>query len=249
MLPPRSIMPSIRSIMPPRCVCCCITATLLLLTLFTLPAAAREHDRDHVRRGNRLMADTLYSKAQVEYQKAIETNSRNPEALYNLGNALLAQGQPKEAMKQYELAAASQPNKLRAAQIYHNMGVIFQSQKKFGEAIECYKNALRRNPLDDETRYNLALCQHQQQNQQQDGGQSDKDDQQGEDKEKQEEQQQQQQEQQQQQQEQQQPEQPQMSRENAEQLLKAAMQDERQTQDKIQRAQQQPQRRQLEKQW
>lgn len=224
---------------------------IFISTAFSLSAAAREHDRDHVRRGNRLFADTLYSKAQVEYQKATEANSRNPEALYNLGTAMLMQGQPKEAMKQYEQAAALQTNKLRAAQIYHNMGVIMQSQKQFGEAIECYKNALRRNPNDDETRYNLALCQHQMQNQQQDGGQSDKDDQQGEDKEKKDEQQQQQQQkqEQQQQQEQQQPQQPQMSRENAEQLLKAALQEERQTQDKVQKAQQQPQRRQLEKQW
>ncbi|MBQ7443607.1 MAG: tetratricopeptide repeat protein [Bacteroidaceae bacterium] len=207
-------------------------------------AIGRERDRDYVRRGNRLMADTLYSKAQVEYQKATEVNSVNPEALYNLGTALLAQGQLQEAQKQFQLAAAAQPNKLRAAQIYHNMGVILQSQKKFGEAIECYKNALRRNPLDDETRYNLALCQHQQQQQPQ-GGQDNNEDQQGDDKEKKDEQQQQQ---------PQQPhppqqQQPQMSRENAEQLLKAAMQEERQTQDKVQKAQQRPQRRQLEKQW
>ena len=230
-----------------------VQAATMLMIAFMLPtmAAAQHNDRQHIRRGNRLFADTLYTKAQVEYQKATEANSRNPEALYNLGTAMLAQGQPKEAMKHYEQAAALQTNKHRAAQIYHNMGVIMQSQKQFGPAIECYKNALRRNPLDDETRYNLALCQHQLKNQPQDDQQNDKDDQQGEDKQQQDQQQQEQQQQQQQQQDQQQQEQeqPKMSRENAEQLLKAAMQEERQTQDKVQRAQQKPMRRQLEKQW
>ena len=156
------------------------------------------------------------------------------------------QGQPKDAMKSYEVAARMQRDKLRGAQIYHNMGVIFQSQKQYGEAIECYKNALRRNPKDDETRYNLALCRYLQQQNPQDQQQQDQQQQQ------QEKQQQEQQEQQQEQQDQQQQppqEQPKMSQENAEQLLKAAQQEEKQTQDKMQRAQQQPQRRQLEKQW
>ena len=159
------------------------------------------------------------------------------------------QGQPKDAMKSYETAARIQTDKLRSAQIYHNMGVILQSQKQFPEAIECYKNALRRNPKDDETRYNLALCMHQLQNQNQNQDQNNKDDQQGKDDQKQDQQQQEQQQQQQNEQQQQQQQQPKMSKENAEQLLKAAQQEERQTQDKVNKAQQKPQRRQLEKQW
>ena len=216
---------------------------VFLLFFFTASGAQaqRQNDRYFIRHGNRHYRDSLYAKAQVDYQKAIEKDNTNPVAHYNLGNAQLMQGQPKDAMKSYETAARMQKDKLRGAQIYHNMGVILQSQKQYKEAIECYKNALRRNPKDDETRYNLALCLTQldknqdQQDQQQDQQQ----------------QQQQQQEQQDQQQDQQQSpqEQPKMSRENAEQLLKAAQQEEKQTQDKMQKAQQHPQRRQLEKQW
>ncbi|MCR4994200.1 MAG: tetratricopeptide repeat protein [Bacteroidales bacterium] len=215
-------------------------------------AAQKKNDRYFVRHGNRFYRDSTYAKAQVDYQKAIEKDNTNPVAHYNLGNAQLMQGQPKEAMKSYETAARLQKDKLRGAQAYHNMGVIFQSQKQYAEAIECYKNALRRNPKDDETRYNLALCQHQLQNQQQD--QNNKDDQQGKDDQRQDQQQQQdqqkqQQQQQDQQQQQPQQEQPKMSKENAEQLLQAAQQEEKSTQEKVNKAQQQPQRRQLEKQW
>ena len=229
-------------------------ATVLALAFFlAVPAAAqRKNDRYFIRHGNRFYRDSTYAKAQVDYQKAIEKDNTNPVAHYNLGNAQLFQGQPKDAMKSYETAARLQKDKLRGAQIYHNMGVIFQSQKQFGEAVECYKNALRRNPKDDETRYNLALCLHQMQNQDQNqegqnenqDGQQDKQDQQQQQQDQQQQKQQQQDEQQQQQQEQ-----PKMSKENAEQLLKAAMQEERQTQDKVNKAQQKPQRRQLEKQW
>ncbi len=221
------------------------------LGLDNTASAQKKNDRYYVRHGNRLYRDSLYAKAQVDYQKAIEKDNTNAVAHYNLGNAQLMQGQPKDAMKSYETAARMQTDKLRAAQVYHNMGVILQSQKQFPEAIECYKNALRRNPKDDETRYNLALCMHQLQNQDQNQDQNNKDDQQGKDDQKQDQQQQEQQQKQQQQdeQQQQQQDQPKMSKENAEQLLKAAQQEERQTQDKVNKAQQKPQRRQLEKQW
>lgn len=228
------------------------TNVILVFLLFFLTASAvqaqRQNDRYFIRHGNRYYRDSLYAKAQVDYQKAIEKDNTNPVAHYNLGNAQLMQGQPKDAMKSYETAARMQKDKLRGAQIYHNMGVILQSQKQYKEAIECYKNALRRNPKDDETRYNLALCLTQLDKNQ---DQQDQQQQQQEQQQQQQQEQQDQQQQDQQEQQQQQPpqEQPKMSRENAEQLLKAAQQEEKQTQDKMQKAQQRPQRRQLEKQW
>ena len=229
----------------------CIALAPASLGLDNSVSAQKKNDRYFVRHGNRYYRDSTYTKAQVDYQKAIEKDNTNAVAHYNLGNAYLMQGQPKEAMKSFETAARLQKDPLRCAQAYHNMGVILQSQKQFAEAIECYKNALRRNPKDDETRYNLALCQHQLQNQPQD--QNNKDDQQGKDDQKKDQQQQQeqqkQQQQQQDQQQQQQQEQPKMSKENAEQLLQAAQQEEKATQEKVNQAQQRPQRRQLEKQW
>ena len=228
------------------------TAVMLLFCLTMAMSASAKNDRDYIRSGNRLYRDSLFAKAQVDYQKALEINPRNAQAHFNLGNAFLMQGQPKEAMKSYEEAVKCNTSKVRKAQAYHNAGVILQSQKQFAEAIECYKNALRRNPNDDETRYNLALCQHQLKNQKQDGGQDNKDDQKEKDDQKQQQQQQEQQKQQQQkqdEQQQQQQEQPKMSKENAEQLLRAAMQEEKSTQDKVKKAQQKPQRKQLEKQW
>ena len=116
----------------------------VIMILSTIGVSAQEKsERDHLRMGNRLYNDSLYDKAEVEYRKALEKNPRYPQAQYNLGNSLIMQGKPKEAMQAYEEAVKNEDNKNRLAQYYHNMGVIMQSQKQFGPAVECYKNALR----------------------------------------------------------------------------------------------------------
>ena len=132
------------------------------------------------------------------------------------------------------------------------MGVIFHSQKDYAKAVEAYKESLRNNPKDDETRYNLALAQKQLQDQQQNQDQNQDQDKQDQQKE-QDKQQDQQKDQQQNQDQQQQPSQPEkkdneMSKENAEQLLNSVMQDEKDVQDKV-RKQQVLQGGRLEKDW
>ena len=221
--------------------------TLLLLVL-TMGVQAQT-DRQYIRQGNRLFRTGDYPGAEVAYRKAVERNPRNPQAVFNLGNALMAQQRDSAAVQQFEQASKLETNPLRKAQAYHNMGVICQTHKMYGEAIEAYKNALRLNPADDETRYNLVLCQYQKkkqdQNQQNQGGQQDQNGDQKKDKK---DQQSDQQKEQQDQKEQEQPK-PQMSKENAEQLLNAAIQNEKQTQEKMKKAQQQPQRRRTLKNW
>lgn len=225
------------------------TAATLFLLIFSLTAMAQT-DRDYIRRGNRLMRDSVYDKAQVEYQKAIEKDNTNPISHYNLGNALLYQNKAEDAMKEYETAARLEKDKMRLAQIYHNMGVVLQSAKQFDKAVACYRNSLRNDPTNDETRYNYALSLFQLKKNQ--GGQDNQDqqkDDKGQDEKKEQEQQQQKQEQDKKDEQQQQPQPEQMSRENAEQMLNAAMQDEKATQEKIQKAQQKRQQKQLQKQW
>ena len=226
---------------------------------------AQRTDRDFVRRGNKLYADSLFVKAEVEYRRALDVNPQSMEAMYNLGNSLLAQQKAEEAMKQYQAAASLIPaggrniavadeDKMKLAQIYHNMGVLLQSSQQLDACIEAYKSALRNNPRDHETRYNLTLAMKQRQQQQQNQDQQNQDQQKEEEKQEQEQQEQQnQQEQEQQEQQEQQQQQPQeqqdMSKENAEQMLNAIMQDEKEIQEKVQKAMQEVQPRRFEKDW
>ena len=224
-------------------------AAMLILLIFSLSAMAQT-DRDFIRRGNRLMRDSVYDKAQVQYQKAIEKDNTNPISHFNLGNALLYQNKAEDAMKEYETAARLEKDKGRLAQIYHNMGVVLQAAKQFDKAVACYRNSLRNDPTNDETRYNYALSLFQLKKNQ--GGQDNQDqqkDDKGQDEKKEKQQEQQKQQDKKDEQQQPQPQQDQMSRENAEQMLNAAMQDEKATQEKIQQAQQKRQQKQLQKQW
>ena len=221
-------------------------AAVAVLLLVAVGVQAQS-DRQLIRQGNKQYRKGNVAEAEVSYRKAVERNERNPQANYNLGNSLMAQRKDSLAITQLEKAAKLETNPLRRAQAYHNMGVICQQHRMFGEAIEAYKEALRNNPADHETRYNLELCKRQQKEQQQDQNQQNKDNKDNKDKQDQQKQEQKQDQQKQDQQQQQQK--PQMSKENAEQLLNAAMQEEKQTQERMKKAQQQPQKRRLEKNW
>ena len=147
------------------------TYITLLFLLVASSAFAQKTERDYLRSGNKLYNDSLFIKAEVDYRKALEINPKSTDAMFNLGNSLLMQQKAKEAMEQFESASKVEKDKDKLAQIYHNMGVILQSSKQYPQCIEAYKESLRNNPKDDETRYNLALAQKllkdQQQNQDQ----------------------------------------------------------------------------------
>lgn len=210
-------------------------AMLLLLIVPTLAFA--QSDRHFIRTGNKLYRNQNYPKAEVEYRKAISQNGSNAHAVYNLGNALMMQQKDSAAIVQLENAGKMEANKTRKAMAYHNIGTICQRHQLYGDAIKAYEEALRNNPNDNETRYNLALCKRLNKN----------------NKEQQKQQQQQQQKEQQKEQKQKEKQQPkpkeQMSKENAEQLLNAAIQDEKATQQRLKKATQQPSRRTVEKNW
>ena len=216
-----------------------VAVVVLLLGCST--AMMAQADRQHIRQGNKLYHHEEFAKAEVEYQKALAANQRNTQALYNLGCALMMQQKDSAAVVQFENAGKLETSKKRKAMSYHNMGWICQKHQMYSEAIDAYKESLRNNPGDNETRYNLALCKRLQKQQQQNGGGSDNKD----EKEKQD----QQKKDQQQQQEQKRQPKEQMSKENAEQLLNAAMQEEKATQQRMKKAMQHPNRRQLQKNW
>ena len=225
--------------------------SMLLLVSTIHGLAQNKTDRDYLRSGNKLYNDSLFIKAEVDYRKALEINPKSTDAMFNLANALLMQQKAQEAMEQYESVSKIEKDKEKLAQIYHNMGVILQSSKQLPQCIEAYKESLRNNPKDDETRYNLALAQKQLKDQQQDQQNQDQQQQQQEQKEDKQDQNKDQQEQNQNQDQQQQPQQQnknEMSKENAQQLLNAVMQDEKNVQDKVKK-QIQIQGKKLDKDW
>ena len=227
--------------------------------------AIAQTDRNLIRQGNRAFKSQKWAAAETQYRKAISKNQKNPQAIYNLGCALLAQQKDSLAMVQFGNAAQLESNIFRRSKSYHNMGVVMQNHREYAQAIEYYKMALRCNPQDNETRYNLALCKKLLKNNQQNqnnknnkdknkndnnkdkkndknknkDGQNKNDqnkdkqnknqDKNNSDKNKQ--------------------NQEKMSRDNAEQLLNAAIQQEKATKRKMQKAMSQPRRKVYDKNW
>lgn len=220
---------------------------VILLVVYAVVGMAQS-DRQYIRSGNRLYRQQNFVKAEAEYRKALSVNAENPQALYNLGCALLMQKKDSVAVQQFQKAARLEKSPMRKAKIYHNIGFACQSHKLYGDAINAYKESLRNNPLDDETRYNLALCQrlNKQNNK---NNQQNKNDKKKNDKKKNDKDKQNQNKDKNKEQKQQQKQQKQMSRDNAEQLLNAAMQNEQATQRRVKDAMRQSRPRKLQKNW
>lgn len=212
---------------------------ILLMSVLAVSAVAQKESAD-VRAGNKLYKTEKYTDAEIAYRKGLQKNQKSFEAQYNLGNALFKQSKYADALEHYNNALALQPTeKSKIAAAFHNTGNALLADKKIEESINAYKMALKANPKDDETRYNLAYAQHLLKKQQQ---KKDKNEDKEEDKDEKQDQQPQP------KQPQPQPQQSQMSKESAQQILDALMQDEKNTQEK---AKQQPARgaKKAEKDW
>lgn len=124
-----------------------------------------------------LVRDGNFPKAEGEYRKAIAKNPADATAKYNLANAYYNTEKYDEAHQRYTETAKVATSKAEKHKAFHNKGNTYMEQKKYQEAVEAYKNALRNNPKDDETRYNLALAKKmlEQQQQQNDQNQDNKD--------------------------------------------------------------------------
>ena len=211
--------------------------------------ARAQSGRGDIREGNRQFKKEKFTEAEASYRKASEGNDVARMAEFNLGDALYRQKKFEDAATQFENAASSEMNKTNSAKAYHNLGNSLLQGGKIDESIKAYKDALRINPGDLDTKYNLSYAQmlkkkqEQQKNDKNDkndkNGKNDKNDK-NQDEQKQDEQKQDQQKQDQQKQDQQKQDQQKagqqnmkISKEDAKRLLEALAADEKKVQDKV----------------
>ena len=113
---------------------------------------------NHIYDGNSEVEEGALIAAEKSYRKALSLAPEKSTALHNLGNTHFLAEQYEEASQRFfqtQKFASSKEEKHRA---FHNMGNVFMKKKEYQKAVEAYKNALRNNPSDDETRYNYALA-------------------------------------------------------------------------------------------
>lgn len=208
-----------------------IRGLIFLSLLFTVFSVQAQQENVDVRAGNNLYKSEQFIDAEIAFRRALDVNPQSFEASFNLGNALVRQEKFDEAFRQYRHALALLPDDdvERRAAVFHNIGNTLLMTGQIPQSIEAFKESLRNNPHDNETRYNLAFAQKLLQNQEQNEGG-------GQNQEQEQEREQQQDDQNQQQQNQPEPQQePMMSQENAQQILNALLEDERRTQENVNR--------------
>ncbi|WP_203294880.1 tetratricopeptide repeat protein [Luteirhabdus pelagi] len=135
------------------------------------------------REAQEALREEQFPMAEADYRKAIALNPKSETLKYNLGTAYYNRAQNDEAIQRFKQAASVAQSKAEKHKAYHNLGNGFMNNKKYQEAVEAYKNALRNNPTDEETRYNLALAKEMlEKNPPQGGGGDDNKDQQDQNK-------------------------------------------------------------------
>ena len=240
-----------------------------LLVIFTQNAFAQK-ERKYIREGNGYYNDGLkdtakldtisFGKAEVAYRRALQIKPDDFHWQFNLANSIYKQNKPDQAATEFEKLAEQTKDPVEKTLVYHNLGNSLLAQKKFDPSIQAYEKALRINPNDPETKYNLAYAMKmKKKDQEQKKKDKDKDknkdnkdknkdnkdqnkdqnkdnkdqnkDQDNKDK-------------------QQQPQQNKISKQSAEQMLKALENDEKQTQEKVKKAQaQRAEKMKVEKNW
>ena len=255
-----------------------VVAVVAAATLYVIYSLVRygspteKSQNEYLIEANKLHNDSLYEAAVEPYMKAADFNTQESLVNYNMATNAIMKNFPQlskvfneegykleaavdsslvQAIQTLATAGKSQSDTAKYSSIYHNMGVTIHMRGELEKAAEAYKEALRKNPADEEARYNLAVILHQmknnqnQQNQQQQEQQEEKEQQQQqqqeqqqqeENKEEQKEQEEQQQnndEQQQQQQQQQSASEEENDKEKMEQMLKALLQDEKEIREKM----------------
>ena len=148
----------------------CIALLGCCTLLFALPATAQNKIYRYTHIGNKNFRTEHIDAAEHYYLNVLKTSPSNSRALFNLANVYLTKGNIKVADSLYNHVAQTDASKIIRSMAWHNRGYISQTaalksrdqqQQLLRVAIEQYKQSLRYNPLDNRTRYNLALCQKQ----------------------------------------------------------------------------------------
>ena len=211
---------------------------ITLFTLIAVSLSAQKEARKAVRSGNKAYKDQRYGAAEAEYHKALKDDAASKEASFNLANAYYKQQKWDDAVKEYQhYLTLENQNPIKMSAAWSNMGNTFLKKKanekgqgqqapvpqgqqpqqpqqqqadNLKMSMEAYKNALRLNPKDDNTRYNLAVVQKMIQDRQNEDQNKD--------------------------QNKDQKDQNQMSQDNMQQMLQAIEQDEKNTQERVNQA-------------
>ncbi len=130
---------------------------IFLFPLWGLGGYAQEKDKS-MTQANAEYAEKKFVEAEANYRVSQSKFNKRTVSQYNLGNSIYKQNQIEEAKYAYSKAIEKAKTKPQKHKVFHNLGNVFMKEKNYTAAVEAYKNALRNNPSDEETRYNFAFA-------------------------------------------------------------------------------------------
>lgn len=230
-------------------------AMVISVVLMMGKDAFAQQEKKFIKDGNAQYNAKKYAESEQNFKAATQKNKNSYPAAFNLGDAYYQQGKYEEAAAQFQALTHRATSKDTLARAYHNLGNSLLKSKKYDESIQAYKNALKNNPSDDDTRYNLSYAQQMLKQQQQKKNDKDKDqnkkDQNKKDKDKKDQQNKDKKDpdKKDQQNKDQQKQDPQISKEDAKRILDALQNDEKNLQDKVKKGKAKGMKVQIEKDW
>lgn len=140
-------------------------STVIFLALSMVPVFVFAQEKKERRAAQNYLSEAQqslqkekFADAEADFRQAISLDPTNETAKYNLGAMYYEKEKNEEAMLRFKQAATTANSKAEKHRAFHNLGNTFMNAKRYQEAVAAYKDALRNNPKDDETRYNLALA-------------------------------------------------------------------------------------------
>lgn len=132
-----------------------ILAFALLLASIS---AAAQTDRREVRSGNRQFRKENFTRAEIDYRKALVKDSSSFAASYDLANSLYRQNNFEEAGKTLEKVKDIAPMSPNSSDYYYNLGNVACQKKDWQAAVDAYKQSLLRNPADVDAKENYIYA-------------------------------------------------------------------------------------------
>lgn len=142
---------------------------LIALTIYT-HSFSQDLERKNLYYGNKAYDEKEFDEAILYYEEALKTSPLSFKTNFNMANAYFKKGDFQQASDLYGTLLDLAPTAFDRSKVYHNLGNAQFMNQKLDDAIESYKEALKINPKDEDSRYNLAyalLLKNQQQQQEQ----------------------------------------------------------------------------------
>lgn len=142
----------------PRKIKISLTTTLMMVSFNTYA----QTEKTEIKAGNDAYKKSNFPMAEQSYNNALKKNPANATAQFNLGNALYKADKKDAAIAAYEKSITQLKNPIEKSNAWYNKGVVEQNNQKLPECIASYKEALKLDPTNEDARQNLQKALQQQ---------------------------------------------------------------------------------------